>query len=854
MTRALLLTASLLALAGCATARPIHGGGGGMPAPPGTCPQGGGYNDGCAAAIQTANFQNATLFTANPVSGQGPYAVRPPWNVAGADYPVGYDTTVLNTSAETAQNKPSYLQTLYPTWCKFTAASSTGPATVVCNGLKTASPLNISGIDFGDDGCTYLNIFGFSGDINITNSRFANGWGCNSQAVQISFYGNGPNLSLMNSEIDGREAWNIAGNISGCVQSGASVTGCVLTISSMNGAFDIGDMFDAPGTTGIYHVFINSVASGTPCSVIPPAPAKPMNCGVGSYNVGFALPYVGGNGASIAAGSLTTVSMPLTTPGNPANAINGIQYGQIVTDANGVIPTSPVTTVANVTGTSIILSQAATGPTTGDLITITAPVQNLSFTNGRVSNITIVSPNVFSGLQMILDYSHTGNVTAQYNYIHDTPNRPISGTANGALSWLYNYCTNMIADASYATTHGECYNAVNYKGTNTVISGPWQVSFNTYVTSTDVVGLYEAWIYVGNPNLTFPSITVDHNSLLGNCMSVSGSLHCSYQGQNPNGGQNGNGLFGMVRNTYQSVWLYQNYVDPTGYFRCMINQPVVTTFRGNISDGTLPYASAGAGTDFEITSNNITMAVGNTVGDITIPSTGTSPTGLTYTTLTAAGTASTLANGSTPVPTVASIGTGTGFVVNDTLTLADGAVEKITAVSGGSPSAVTQLTPPTSAPGTGVKAVATSGAGTLMVGATYVGPLFTMSGYQVGDTVTLSNTAVETVTGVSAGSITTYTQTTPPTLASGANVQAKSTSGQGKTGSVGPLFNFTGNAVHISQKATTGATTWALYTPIGDLTGNLTVTNNVNLIDGSAWGVQAPYMIGTCNNPITTPP
>ena len=69
---------------------------------PVTCLQGSSYADGCAGANQTAAVQTSSYFTSYaPQNGQI-YSTRPPWNVAGADYPVGYTSNASITLANPA--------------------------------------------------------------------------------------------------------------------------------------------------------------------------------------------------------------------------------------------------------------------------------------------------------------------------------------------------------------------------------------------------------------------------------------------------------------------------------------------------------------------------------------------------------------------------------------------------------------------------------------------------------------------------------------------------------------------------------------------------------------------------------
>src|SRR5208283_5623577 len=64
------------------------------------CPYGSTYSDGCAGANLNGFYQ--TTLSALAQSGQAAYATRPPWNIAGVDYPVGHDKTLTLKDPATA--------------------------------------------------------------------------------------------------------------------------------------------------------------------------------------------------------------------------------------------------------------------------------------------------------------------------------------------------------------------------------------------------------------------------------------------------------------------------------------------------------------------------------------------------------------------------------------------------------------------------------------------------------------------------------------------------------------------------------------------------------------------------------
>ena len=130
------------------------------------CPQGNGTpTDGCSGAV-ASNTQYANFFTSRAAQSGQSYTTRPPWNVAGVDYPVGIPSATVLKDPSTAS---------LPTGCTYSSN------VVTCNG---SGNLTINGYDFGLHNCIYLDIYNYTGTILIENSDFAMG---SSTACQSNF-------------------------------------------------------------------------------------------------------------------------------------------------------------------------------------------------------------------------------------------------------------------------------------------------------------------------------------------------------------------------------------------------------------------------------------------------------------------------------------------------------------------------------------------------------------------------------------------------------------------------------------------------------------------------------------------
>lgn len=136
----------------------------------GSCAQGSSYADGCPGA-PVASIQYPTLLNGE--------ALRPPWNVAGVDYAVGYPTGTTLTSAATVTIAG----------CSFAShqMTCTGSNRVVDKVDFTVS----SGVNLDMTGCT---------NCTVSNSLFG---GSNYDALSVSIIRPGNGVTIVNNIVDG---------------------------------------------------------------------------------------------------------------------------------------------------------------------------------------------------------------------------------------------------------------------------------------------------------------------------------------------------------------------------------------------------------------------------------------------------------------------------------------------------------------------------------------------------------------------------------------------------------------------------------------------------------------------------
>ena len=114
----------------------------GYPASARICPHGDDLGDGCPQANQQAVFKTPHFFTCTAkrhcalAPDQAPYTALPAWNLAGVDYPVGYDKTLTLKDPTTSALPPG---------CSYNG--SIAAPQVNCSGT---TGLDLEGYDFGN--------------------------------------------------------------------------------------------------------------------------------------------------------------------------------------------------------------------------------------------------------------------------------------------------------------------------------------------------------------------------------------------------------------------------------------------------------------------------------------------------------------------------------------------------------------------------------------------------------------------------------------------------------------------------------------------------------------------------------
>ena len=231
------------------------------------CPQGSAYADGCAGASQSATFQQSNFFTYAAQSGQT-LSSRPPWNVAGVDYPVGATTAVGSLTNPAAGGLPSgctYYANGYNDMISTVQTAFRAEYTLNTQNANTISgnptpdyinPVvycqnpsfagNLSGFNFGPIGlgdnsstanhsCIFVMISrGVHGNINITNNNFENDTYCSlgpnviNQFALLRF-GNSNNASLNTITVMNNTAL-------GHYNDACCITPSALTIANNKGA------------------------------------------------------------------------------------------------------------------------------------------------------------------------------------------------------------------------------------------------------------------------------------------------------------------------------------------------------------------------------------------------------------------------------------------------------------------------------------------------------------------------------------------------------------------------------------------------------------------------------------------
>ena len=146
--------------------------------------------DGCSTANAYGSVSVPNFFTSYArQSGQNNYTVRPTWNVAGVDYPVGnYSSLNQLIDIRKAQPKGCALRTFGP------------DIGLQCTG---SGPLLIQGYRFDLSGGTFLWVTGAYTTITVDDCYFLNGTATDrSQGWMMLVQGNGGDLTVTNSTFD----------------------------------------------------------------------------------------------------------------------------------------------------------------------------------------------------------------------------------------------------------------------------------------------------------------------------------------------------------------------------------------------------------------------------------------------------------------------------------------------------------------------------------------------------------------------------------------------------------------------------------------------------------------------------
>ena len=130
------------------------------------CAYGSAFADGCPGSPVGGNVQHADFFTSRAKQSGQSYVTRPPWNVAGVDYPVGIPSGTVLKDPTTAA---------LPSGCSYSSN------VVTCSG---SGNLTVDGYDFGLHNCVFLDIYSYTGTILIQNNNFEMG---SSAACQTNY-------------------------------------------------------------------------------------------------------------------------------------------------------------------------------------------------------------------------------------------------------------------------------------------------------------------------------------------------------------------------------------------------------------------------------------------------------------------------------------------------------------------------------------------------------------------------------------------------------------------------------------------------------------------------------------------
>jgi len=212
-----------------------------------SCPQGTTYvdmGDGCMRAQASGSVQTTNFFTG--FTGQS-YMARPPWNVAGVDYAVGYSGTLKDPLV--SGNMPA---------CVSNAGNSSNPNLYIANG--DMQPCVLDHLDFSLHGGICFMVQGNNGNtVAFSNDKFASG---SSNCSLFSGFiqedaGNNTNIVVQYSEFDDNYACQCGGELS------SNATG--VTLGLIYNAF-VGvtaRVMYGQSSLGMAYNYVNGMGNGT---------------------------------------------------------------------------------------------------------------------------------------------------------------------------------------------------------------------------------------------------------------------------------------------------------------------------------------------------------------------------------------------------------------------------------------------------------------------------------------------------------------------------------------------------------------------------------------------------------------
>ncbi|HXW72823.1 MAG TPA: hypothetical protein VEK34_15595 [Methylocella sp.] len=187
------------------------------PVASGTCPQGTTYvsfGDGCQNAVAGSYVQHTNFFTG--YTPFGTYPTRPPWNVAGVDYPVGSYGTASPPGAGNplpscvSGNGPTYTVTAPCTIQNFNFSVNT-PATGTCFVVQGSGLVTFNNVIFQSGTSSWCSQYaGFiamtqSASVIVQHSTFLSNYTCHCNGL-ITMSGSGTLMTQYNYyyHVDGR--------------------------------------------------------------------------------------------------------------------------------------------------------------------------------------------------------------------------------------------------------------------------------------------------------------------------------------------------------------------------------------------------------------------------------------------------------------------------------------------------------------------------------------------------------------------------------------------------------------------------------------------------------------------------